>query len=56
MRTTIATILLPALTACGSVEEWWNGLPENATRQPDGTWIGTENICWRGGAMYDTPG
>lgn len=57
MRTAVAIACLLALAACGGLETWWKGLPEDAVRQPDGTWIGTENICWRGGGpLHATPG
>ena len=57
MRRIVTIGCLLALAACGGVADWWRALPEDAVRQPDGTWIGTENICWRGGGpMFDTPG
>ncbi len=49
MRTVLAMGSLLALAACGAVEDWWNSLPEDAVRQPDGTYIGTMNMCWQGG-------
>jgi len=49
MKSILALIAALTLSACGAIEDWWNALPEDAVRQPDGTWIGTVDTCWRGG-------